>query len=141
MERKKIALGLMVFAAPLLFTACGSKKNVTCVSDDEGVKTTIKFTYDTKKNEFSKVAMIEEFVYADMDDDQADYVKDNIDDLCESFEDQDGVKDCKVKSDKKGGKITIDMEADELNERYEDKDFEDIIDDLEEDDDVKCKVR
>ena len=132
MERKKIALGLMVFAAPLLFTACGSKKNVTCVSDDEGVKTTIKFTYDTKKNEFSKVAMIEEFVYADMDDDQADYVKDNIDDLCESFEDQDGVKDCKVKSDKKGGKITIDME---------DKAFEDIIDDLEEDDDVKCKVR
>ena len=141
MEAKKIAMGLLVAATPLLFAGCGAKKTITCVQEDDGMKTTLELKYDKNKGEFLSAKMTEEVVYDDMDEDMADLVKEYIDDACDDLEEDDGYKNCKVKTSKKGATLTVEMEVDELNEKYEDKDLDDILEELEDTDDVECKVK
>ena len=138
---KKYLLGLMVCAAPFLLAGCGNKKTVTCVTEDDGIKMTIEMQYDKKKGEFTSAKMAEEFVYDDMDEDMADYIKENIEDACDDLDEDAGYKNCKVKTDKKGGKLTVEMDVEDLNEKYEDKDLEDIVEDFEKDDDMNCKIK
>ena len=137
---KKIILGLMVCAFPFLLAGCGNKKTIVCTGDEDGVKMTVEMKYDKKKGEFLSAKETVEYKYDDMDDDLADYVKENIDDACDDMDEDAGFKNCKVKSDKKGAKLTVEMEVDKLNDKYEDKDLDDIVDDMESDD-ITCKVK
>ena len=135
---KKIILGLMVCAFPFLLAGCGNKKTVKCEGEDDGVKMTIEMKYDTKKGEFISAKEVIEYKYDDMDDKVADYIKENIDDACD--DDDETYKSCKVKDSKKGATITAEIDPDKLNERYEDKDLDDIIESIESDD-ITCKVK
>ena len=138
---KKIILGLMVCAAPFLLAGCGSKKNVTCESNEDGVNQTVKFTYDKKKGEFTKASMSVVVNYKELDDeDQEEHYKDNVDEYCDMMEEF-GYENCKAKSTSKEFSLSADIDPDTLNEQYEDKDFDEIIEEMEDDDDVKCKVR
>ena len=141
MKTKKIAMGLLVAATPLLLAGCGNKKTITCEAEEDGTKTTIELKYDNKKGEFLSAKMSEEYIYADMDEDLAEYVEEYIEDACDDMDEDAGYKNCKVKTSKKGATLTVEMDVDDLNDRYEDTDLDDIIEELEDSADIECKVK
>ncbi len=139
---KKIVMGLLLAATPLLLAGCGAKKTITCDAEEDEMKAKIKLVYNEKKSEFESGSIAVSVDLSDMDKDEVDELKDNEDEFCELLESSLGfAEDCKSKVTSKEFKADFKVNTDTLNEEYEDKDLDEIVDDLEEAFDTECKVR
>ena len=143
MKAKRVAMGLLVAATPLLFAGCGAKKTITCESDEDDMKASVKLVFNEKKHEFESGTIGVTMDLSDYDKDEIDEIKDQADDFCEMLEDSIGfAEDCKTKVTSKEFKADFKVATDELNDGIdEDDDLDDIVKDLEDSLDVECKVK
>ena len=143
MKAKRVAMGLLVAATPLLFAGCGAKKTITCETDEDDMKASIKLVFNEKKHEFESGSISVTMDLSDYDDDEIDEIKDNADDFCELLEDSIGfAEDCKTKVTSKEFKADFKVDVDTLNDELdEDDELDDLVEDLEESMDVECKVK
>ncbi len=138
---KKIYLGLMVCAMPFLLTACGNTQRITCTKEEDGQKATVKLEYNKKKEEFTKGSMVMTVNYKELDDeDEQEMYEEYADEICDMYDDEDLYKSCKATSSKKEFKLELELTADGAQKQYKDKDVDEVVENLE-DDDYKCTVR
>ena len=98
--------------------------------------------YNEKKGEFESGSIAVTMDLSDYDKDEIDEIKDNADDFCELLESSLGfAEDCKSKVSSKEFKADFKVDVDTLNDEYEDKDLDEIVEDLEDGLDVECKVK
>ena len=84
MKAKRVAMGLLVAATPLLFAGCGAKKTITCESDEDDMKASVKLVFNEKKHEFESGTI---GVVMDL----SDYDKDEIDEKWEELKYNEGL--------------------------------------------------
>jgi hypothetical protein len=143
MKAKRVAMGLLVAATPLLFAGCGAKKTITCEAEEDEMKANVKLVFNEKKHEFESGSIGITMDLSDYDKDEIEEIKDNAEDFCELLEGSLGfAEDCKSKVTSKEFKADFKVDIDELNEGFEeDEDIDDIVEALEKELNAECKVK
>ena len=153
--KKKLILGLLVASAPFMLAGCGDKdeessskkasantKNITCTSNEDDMEATVDLEYNTKKEEFTGGSITVKMDLSDYDEDEIEEIEGEADQFCEIIEDSlEFAENCQTKVTSKEFKASFDIDLDTINDEYEGEDLDDIVEDIESELEVECKVK
>lgn len=149
---KKIIIGLALLTAPILLTGCGSKKTLTCVSQQSSSgpteNTTATLVYEGKTMKSGEVVYTFDFSNIITDDSQYEVLKQQK--YCDSMVPQlkltnksmaDGIGECTEKWDNKTLNITINLDAEALSKKDNFKGIDNAKKEFETGNAMKCEIK